>query len=35
MIGGGTELIADQALELFRPNGYLHVGRIEALQAVA
>lgn len=35
VIGGGTELLADQALELFRPNGYLHVGRIEALQAVA
>ena len=34
VIGGGTELMADQALELFRPAGYLHVGRIDALQAV-
>ena len=34
VIAGGTELMADQALELFRPAGYLHVGRIEALQAV-
>jgi CO/xanthine dehydrogenase FAD-binding subunit len=35
VIAGGTEVLADQALELFRPNGYLHVGRVEALQAIA
>jgi CO/xanthine dehydrogenase FAD-binding subunit len=35
VIAGGTEVLADQALELFRPSGYLHVGRIEALQAIA
>jgi len=35
VIAGGTELLADQALELFRPNGYLHVGRVEALQSIA
>lgn len=35
VIGGGTELMADQALELFRPAGYLHVGRIAELQAIA
>jgi len=34
VISGGTELLADQALELFRPAGYLHVGRVAALQAV-
>jgi CO/xanthine dehydrogenase FAD-binding subunit len=35
VIAGGTELLADQALDLFRPNGYLHVGRVEALQSIA
>jgi CO/xanthine dehydrogenase FAD-binding subunit len=35
VIAGGTEVLADQALELFRPNGYLHVGRVEALQSIA
>lgn len=34
VIAGGTELLADQALELFRPSGYLHVGRVEALQSI-
>jgi CO/xanthine dehydrogenase FAD-binding subunit len=35
VIAGGTEVLADQALELFRPNGYLHLGRVEALQSIA
>ena len=34
VIAGGTEVLADQALELFHPNGYLHVGRVEALQSI-
>ena len=35
VIAGGTEVLADQALELFHPNCYLHVGRVEALQSIA
>lgn len=35
VLGGGTEVLADQTLDLFRPKAYLHLGRIEALQQVS
>ena len=34
VIAGGTEVLADVALEEHHPRGYLHIGRIAALQSV-
>ncbi|MEB3264877.1 MAG: FAD binding domain-containing protein [Synechococcus sp.] len=34
VLAGGTERMGDQALEHFRPQGYLHIGRIPALQEI-
>ena len=34
VVAGGTEVMADVALEQHRPRGFLHIGRIEALQTV-
>jgi len=35
VIAGGTEVLAEMVLEERRPQGYLHIGRVTALQAVA
>jgi CO/xanthine dehydrogenase FAD-binding subunit len=34
VLGGGTEVIADQNLELFEPDGYVSLRRVPELQAI-